>query len=559
MEQNGLEIAPATSTIAKNLTWLHLSDWHQGRPSFNRSLLLKKMLEDIEQRNLLDARLANIDAVIFSGDIAFSGQQGEYLATEEDLIAPLRKILGQQVSFVLAPGNHDFDRTRPKSPSDWETAMAVANRAIGDEVGNLLMDPVSAPSLMAPFGNFIAFARKLGAGNEADTGTPFVSSKSFAGGKVRVATINTAICCARHSIVSNNPAIPPTASDYGALSISEYQIWKAIDEVNQKGVRVKILVMHHPISWMHESEQPVLEQLIAKNFDLVLYGHEHLPRFSSVSGNFGDVKFIPAGCSFAGRNPANPRYTNAFNFGVLNLEDEDGAIHHRVWQEARSEWEADDRFWPKGVARFLIQNDLLPENRRFMFDAHRRYKTAYAKRPAKLAAITLIHTTRVIDGENFLDAEIQYELELHPGKQEEYKFQTTTNKKICKHPSEAVRAAAFEVIEMSPPPNETTVGDNQHKALGSVELSSGKARIVYHYRMLETAFGVWQFKLSRFTDDVTFRIMKAPGYEYEFLPLAGFPDLKPDPEMRGALKSASLKSEGGHLPGQGYMVQWYPE
>jgi hypothetical protein len=295
---------------------------------------------------------------------------------------------------------------------------------------------------------------------------------------------------------------------------------------------------------------------LADNFDLVLYGHEHLPRFSSVSGNFGDIKFVPAGCSYAGRTPENPRYTNAYNFGLIDLKGEDGAIHHRQWREELGRWTVDDRYWPNGVARFLLQKDLLPGNKGYIFDALRRYKPYHAKRSAKLAEITLTHTPMKIDGEEFLEASIRYKLELHPGEAEKYIFRTITNKRITEHASEKVRNQAFSVMSMLPKPTEEVQdGNGSRKILGAVELSGTSAKILYEYRMLETSFGVWFFTLGRFTDNVRFQFKRAKDYEYEFLPLGGFPNIEFDKD--GLLSFEALESDGGHLPGQGYMVQWY--
>ncbi|MGY4465883.1 hypothetical protein ACVWWK_001565 [Bradyrhizobium sp. LB9.1b] len=74
--------------------------------------------------------------------------------------------------------------------------------------------------------------------------------------------------------------------------------------------------------------------------------------------------------------------------------------------------------------------------------------------------------------------------------------------------------------------------------------------------MLETGDGVWFFGLGRFIDRVEINIERAEGFDYEFKSMGGFPDLQPGPH--GVLKYETLQSEGGHLPGQGYMVQWYP-
>ncbi len=67
------------------LTWLHLSDWHQKGMEFDRKVIRNALIEDIENRKEIDPNLSKIDFIIFSGDVAFSGKQEEYLGAREEL------------------------------------------------------------------------------------------------------------------------------------------------------------------------------------------------------------------------------------------------------------------------------------------------------------------------------------------------------------------------------------------------------------------------------------------------------------------------------------------
>ena len=48
------------------LTWLHLSDWHQRGPDFDRQVVRDALIQDIRQRPRIDPCLARIDFIIFS-------------------------------------------------------------------------------------------------------------------------------------------------------------------------------------------------------------------------------------------------------------------------------------------------------------------------------------------------------------------------------------------------------------------------------------------------------------------------------------------------------------
>ena len=62
------------------LTWLHLSDWHQGDKSFDRKVVFDAIVKDIEKREFISAKLSKIDFIVFSGDVANSGRDDEYEA-----------------------------------------------------------------------------------------------------------------------------------------------------------------------------------------------------------------------------------------------------------------------------------------------------------------------------------------------------------------------------------------------------------------------------------------------------------------------------------------------
>ncbi|MGY4465882.1 hypothetical protein ACVWWK_001564 [Bradyrhizobium sp. LB9.1b] len=247
------------------ITWMHISDWHQGAADFDRSVLLQRMLEDTQRRADLDPQLAQIDLVIFSGDVAFRGDKSEYATVKKQLIDPLRSLLGPHTSFIFAPGNHDLERSKIAAiPSEWTKLLASNAPERQKQLGELLYDPKRSPMILWPFKNFYEFSAENGC---AYRDGECVSSFSVSRGQrvLGIATINTAVCCARHSL--SMPGVGSSENDfwdYGTLAVTEKQIRDAISRL--EGAEYKILVMHHPLSWVHEEEQAGLEQLIASNF-----------------------------------------------------------------------------------------------------------------------------------------------------------------------------------------------------------------------------------------------------------------------------------------------------
>ena len=64
----------------KQLTWLHLSDWHQRGGDFDRGVVRDALIKEIRERERIDPALARVDFVVFSGDLAFGGGRAEYEA-----------------------------------------------------------------------------------------------------------------------------------------------------------------------------------------------------------------------------------------------------------------------------------------------------------------------------------------------------------------------------------------------------------------------------------------------------------------------------------------------
>ena len=89
-----------------SLSWLHLSDWHEGKPDVDRTIVRQALLEDIRDRSTIDDRLATLDFILFTGDIANTGVKSEYTAFERTFLNPLKDRTAN-VPLYFVPGNHD--------------------------------------------------------------------------------------------------------------------------------------------------------------------------------------------------------------------------------------------------------------------------------------------------------------------------------------------------------------------------------------------------------------------------------------------------------------------
>ena len=96
----------------RTVRWLHISDLHmREEEDALRQAVLPAMLEDISRRT---AKGAQVDFLIITGDLAFSGERSEYELVAE-FLSDLVDSVGISTDKVFCiPGNHDVQRERSK-------------------------------------------------------------------------------------------------------------------------------------------------------------------------------------------------------------------------------------------------------------------------------------------------------------------------------------------------------------------------------------------------------------------------------------------------------------
>lgn len=538
------------------VNWLHLSDWHQDRPGSDRKIILKKLIDDIQDRGEIDERLKQIDFFVFSGDIADRGEKEQFDRACEQLIEPIRKLLGESVPIYTVPGNHDIQRGDIDSiPPQWASIISAKNPS---GINDLLQKKAVREILNGPLSNYYDFANKYACKYEPGT-MHFNAVFKKDGRKVGIVCLNTAWLSARFKIHPTVGETKPDFWDHGVLRITETQISDALDQIDGDA-DVVIAIMHHPLYWLEEMEQAMIEQTIGRHCHIVLHGHEHRPNMSRLSNAFGDVVTIPAGASYNRRVPEDPRYTNAYNFCSVDLGTDVGTIFHRLWNEDVREWGADDRFWAEGRSLFFIQKKQPIEQQRIARKAlnqlSRNYLPFAYRRTAISHEIVLRHELVKIDGEPFIKAHVRIAIKLHPGDEEKFPVRSFINKRIKSHANQNVRNAGYKLIKLVPTPTEEDWKDD-HMFVGQCTLKPKDVDIQYEYEMLETMEGFYYFSLLRFTDKVEFTLIDEPMLEYEDRAFGGFPSLERAPD--GLLKALKWETYELAMPNQGLMVQWYPK
>src|SRR5687768_6375066 len=97
------------------MEWLHFSDFHLRASGGAQTEAIGALLDFVES-----ALTSKVAAIFLAGDIAYSGQEPEYLRFETDFLKPLLKTPLLAAAKVFAvPGNHDVD-CDAASPVTWD-------------------------------------------------------------------------------------------------------------------------------------------------------------------------------------------------------------------------------------------------------------------------------------------------------------------------------------------------------------------------------------------------------------------------------------------------------
>lgn len=334
------------------ITWLHLSDWHQGSEAFveyqkgeayDRELLGKRLKRDILNRTSISVDLARIDFIVFSGDAAFSGQKAEYQSAIEQLFTPVLEAANLDKSrLFVVPGNHDLDRKK----FQYLPAALTQPFSKDAEVKQWLKDS-DREYVLKPFEDYEKFISSY-TGQSSPTYAS-VANLEIDGKKVVLLGLNSALMCGRNEVQKNGKK---EVDDYGKLVVGEPQLNDGLDQIGEADVR--IAVIHHPFEWLMPFERMRIKEQLGQNFHFILCGHEHIPQVNMTQGTAGHCLIIPAGSGFDRRTSDDPSYTNAYNFVHLNFDTGEATVYLRRWNNRKSTWDKDTYVYDNGQISFEL-------------------------------------------------------------------------------------------------------------------------------------------------------------------------------------------------------------
>ena len=252
------------------LTFIHLSDIHfssgDDASQFDLNQQIRRaLLDDLATR---PAAGADYDALLITGDIAYSGKKEEY-ETAKHFLEEVYSQTGLSMNGTyVVPGNHDVDRAhvQPTFPL-WASHAEIrqhANRVHWRATIQTQLQKDPSRLLLSPLHAYNDFAQGCGCPTTADElawSLEFPRPLEF-GFTVRLCGLNSAL-------------ISDEGDEPAKLLVSEFQTTKLCDTLGE----VNVVMSHHPPDWLMDKAE--LRQVLRRFAPVTLFGHEHSVRLQS--------------------------------------------------------------------------------------------------------------------------------------------------------------------------------------------------------------------------------------------------------------------------------------
>ncbi len=188
------------------ITWLHLSDWHEGVERERTDLyggdknrVFQALIADINNRTRISSELKHIDFIVFSGDVAFSGTREQYRSARSNFFDPILEETGcLRNQLFIVPGNHDLERNRlSKLPSELQTSVPDDLNDLRTWIRLWLEEDNKADRelLLNPFLNYRDFVSKYTGQESPDYGS--LQTLNVRGIRIVLLGLNSALMAAR--------------------------------------------------------------------------------------------------------------------------------------------------------------------------------------------------------------------------------------------------------------------------------------------------------------------------------------------------------------------------
>jgi 3',5'-cyclic AMP phosphodiesterase CpdA len=313
--------------MAKEINILHISDLHATQRS---ETLLRNRCDALvaDLSFLTSSTIDHLDAVLFTGDLAYYGRKEEYSLAEAALLRPLMKKfqLSEKKVFIV-PGNHDIDRTA--------SGYTEENNIQENNIRKGLTDTKKAEREF-----YLHTHKPKQKAFDEFYNSFYGESRSLANSKVlSVNGVDIGIGCIDSAWRCFDD------KDKNKLFITERQVNTVASNLDECACRIALL--HHPFDWLHSDEELAINDL-QRRFELILTGHLHTARsLAEQTTSHSSIAFT---------TPAlfDGVHGDGFNLYTINLENRTLKARFRKYVRGRNEFDRDTVHARDGEHEFTL-------------------------------------------------------------------------------------------------------------------------------------------------------------------------------------------------------------
>ena len=304
-----------STSLQKQLSWLHLSDFHlKESDKWSQDVVLKSLLTDISNRYSTGLPL---DFIFITGDLAFSGKTEEYSLVEDFLCQLLANTGVTFDRLLIVPGNHDINRN-----VEVDAFTGARSRLLDTaEVDKFLGDEARRRTLFRRQSAFRDFANRLCQKHRySETSYQHFVQYDLHGLSIAVLLIDS-------SWLSEGGQ-----TDSHSILVGERQLIDLSSTLSEPALVIGL--MHHPMDWLAPFEHTAIKHLAAEHCHLLFRGHVHEDSVETISQAGNHLKIFTAGASYESRLSAN-----CYGYGVVDLLTGEGeCIVHKYRNDTKT-WE----------------------------------------------------------------------------------------------------------------------------------------------------------------------------------------------------------------------------
>lgn len=334
-------VAPASTTEAPLVSWLHLSDLHFGHGSvghrYNQQRVLAALAQDVRAQ-IQGGTLPRPDLILVTGDIAFSGgdlnrppvgDEYDHAAAWLDGLATSLQV--PPAHIVTVPGNHDVARSADRDPETKKlvTEVREGSRSLDDA----LCDAEGRIRLLGRQARYRAFAARY-ARPDTKTATETGWARyalTVRGFAVRILGLNTALLAADDR-------------DQGLLRVGQRMLTEVLSGLvpAAESDQLVLSLSHHPLAGGWLADQREVKSWLARHAHCHLAGHVHEAESEGArSGSGTEWLCITAGAAHAEAVPQGMPAGHGYNVAAV-FDTLDG-VQLRTWPRKFSDPNADFR------------------------------------------------------------------------------------------------------------------------------------------------------------------------------------------------------------------------